>query len=131
MTLATMVLPAIKRRGHRHMSPQQKVITDRVGFTVPALVLTQSDAVFAARNEYRAEVIIRIIRAYTAGRWTPDITKALPAGGKPGKIQLRLRPQDLTPYREKCQREQLPISTPVAHGLWLYAITAKPDDLPF
>jgi hypothetical protein len=130
MSVATMVAPAVKRRGHRHM-PQHRVITDRVGFSIPRLVLTQSDAVFEARNEYRSELILRVVRAFTAGTWSPDITRKLPAEGKPGKVQLRLRPQDLDPYKAKCEREQLPFSTPVAHGLWLYATTPDPRDLPF
>jgi len=112
------------------MSPH-KVITERVGFSIPAVVLAQADTIFQARNEYRSELIVRIVRAYTAGTWQPKPTTKLPAEGKPVKVQLRLRPQDLKPYRAKCEREQLPISFPVAHGLWIYAHTTDPKDLPF
>lgn len=111
--------------------PQHKVVTERVGFTVPAIVLAHADTVFEARNEYRSELIIRIMRAYTAGTWEPNPLTKLPTEGKPVKVQLRLRPQDLKPYREKCGREQLPISFPVSHGLWIYSKTADPSDLPF
>lgn len=111
--------------------PQHKVITERVGFTIAKIVLAQADTMFEARNEYRSELILRIMRAYTAGTWEPDPLTKLPAEGKPVKVQLRLRPQDLTPYRDKCAREQLPISFPVAHGLWIYAHTADPAELPF
>jgi hypothetical protein len=111
--------------------PQHKVTTERVGFTVPAVVLKQADAMFEARNEYRAETILRIVRAYNAGTWAPKVTTTLPAGSGLSKIQLRFRPQDLTPYRQKCASEDLPISFPIAHGLWIYAVTADPADLPF
>ena len=110
---------------------QHKVITERVGFTIPRVVLAQADALFEARNEYRSEMILRIIRAYTAGRWEPKPTVQLPTEGTPGKVQLRYRPQDLTPYRAKCEREDLPISFPVAHGLWIYAHEPDPSKLPF
>lgn len=113
------------------MPQQYKVITERVGFSVPAIVLAQADTVFTARNEYRAEMVLRIVRAYTAGQWEPKPTTKLPAEGKPVRLQMRLRPQDLKPYRDKCAREQLPISFPVAHGLWVYAHTADPAELPF
>lgn len=113
------------------MSPQHKVITERVGFTVPKIVLAQADTLFEARNEYRSELIVRIMRAYTAGTWGPNPTVRLPTEGSPVKVQLRLRPQDLKPYRAKCERESLPISFPVAHGLWIYAHESDPEKLPF
>lgn len=106
-----------------------KVITERIGFTVPAIVAAQADIVFTARNEDRVELILRIMRAFTAGAWEPNPTVALPREGKPVKVQLRLRPQDIEPYRKKCGSD--PISFPVAHGLWIYARTADPSDLPF
>jgi hypothetical protein len=111
--------------------PQHKVITERVGFTVPAVVLAQADTMFEARNEYRSEMILRIVRAFTAGTWEPKPTTLLPSEGTPGKVQLRLRPQDITPYREKCTRQGLPISFPVQHGLWIYAHEPDPTKLPF
>lgn len=111
--------------------PRTKVITERIGFNVPPIVVAQSDVMFTAQNEYRADMIVRIMRAYTAGTWEPNPTVKLPTEGKPVKVQLHLRPQDVKPYREKCKREQLPISFPVAHGLWIYAHTADPSELPF
>ena len=106
-----------------------KVITERIGFTIPAIVAAQADIVFTARNEDHVELILRIMRAVAAGKWEPNPLTKLPRDGKAVKIQLRLRPQDIKPYRDKCGDD--PISFPVAHGLWIYAHTPDPADLPF
>jgi hypothetical protein len=129
MASAAMIAPAITTTSRGPAMP--KITTVRVGYNVDSQILAQSDVVFEARNDRRSELVLRALRACTSGMWRPDLSRRLPATGSQGTVQMRLRPQDNGPYRAWCEENGLPYSTPVAHALWLYAITPDPKDLPF
>lgn len=128
MTAATIVLPTM--HGSPAM-PRHRVITERIKLSLRTQIIQQADAVCAARNEDRSDVVLRIMRAYSAGRWAPSLGMAIPTTGARQPVDIRLRPEDIGPYLKRCTAEQYPQSLPVAHGLWIYATTPDPTKLPF